>query len=86
MNENPYLQQCALHPREQAFADLEIAIQMAHEDDDRIQMYEVFYHMKDISGHIYDEEILEFLEDTRVSKINEWHKRPEDFIRDFNMS
>jgi hypothetical protein len=84
VNENPYLHQCALHPREQAFADLEIAIQMAHEDEDEIQMYEVFYHMKDICEHIYDDEILEFLEDSRVYK--KCKERPADFIEEFNNS
>jgi hypothetical protein len=84
MNKNPYLQQCALHPQEQALADLEIAIGMAHEDEDELTMSEVFYFLKDVSGYIFQEEIADILGDRRIYK--KWKETPESFLEEFNNS
>jgi hypothetical protein len=84
MNKNPYLQQCALHPQEQALADLEIAIGMAHEDEDELTMSEVFYFLQDVTGYIFKEEIEYILGDRRIFK--RWKETPENFINDFHNS
>jgi hypothetical protein len=84
MSKNPYIQQCSISDREQAFADLEIAICMAHEDGDELTMGEVFYFLKDISDYIFNEEILHILGDRRIYK--KWKETPESFINDFHNS
>jgi hypothetical protein len=85
MTKNPYLQQCALHPQEQALADLEIAIGMAHEDEDHLTMSEVFdFLYEEVSGYIFQEEIADILSDRRIYK--KWKETPESFLEEFNNS
>jgi hypothetical protein len=84
MNKNPYLQQCALHPQEQALADLEIAIGMAHEDEDQLTMSEVFDFLYEVSGYILQEEIADILGDRRIYK--KWKETPESFLEEFHNS
>ena len=80
-NKNPYLQQCSLDDCEQAYADLEIVLQMAYDDDDQIQMWEVFYYLLDIRGYICYEEILGVLDDRRIYK--KYKETPENFLKEF---
>ena len=80
-NKNPYLQQCSLDDCEQAYADLEIVLQMAYDDDDQIQMWEVFYYLLDIRGYICYEEILGILDDHRIYK--KYKETPENFLKEF---
>ena len=84
MSKNPYIQQCSISDREQAFADLEIAIGMAHEDEDELTMSEVFYFLQDVTGYIFKEEIEYILGDRRIFK--RWKETPENFINDFHNS
>ena len=80
-NKNPYLQQCSLNNLEEAFADLEIVVQMAYEDDDQVQMWEVFYYLLDIREYICHEEILCVLDDRRIYK--KYKETPEKFLKEF---
>jgi hypothetical protein len=70
-----------LNNLEEAFADLEIVVQMAYEDDDQVQMWEVFYYLLDIREYICHEEILCVLDDRRIYK--KYKETPEKFLKEF---